>query len=142
MDAVDVIAATLVFRPHEVSRNRNFALHGTAEGTLARRRASRIRGILRQLTGGFGPARRVELNVLEDGEIALHYTLAKVALERSARLSPCDLAILRVALLRAGARLLPAALMPTDDDRARVETLLAQTSSARNAINVSRPSDG
>lgn len=67
----------------------------------------------------------------EGEEIVLGYALAKVSLHREIRLSRVDLSIVRVALARAGARLLPAALIACDDDRARVSALLEDFSRAR-----------
>jgi hypothetical protein len=128
--AQDSLTAALVLRRTESSRNRNFAIHATRDGAAARRRAGRIRGVVRQITGVFGPARQVEVRV-ETDEVVLRYSLARVALLREARISPVDLSIIRVALHRAGARLLPAALVARDEDRARVDALIEDFARAR-----------
>jgi len=122
----DALTAALVLRRPEASRNRNFALHATQEGAEARRRASRLRGLVRQITGSFGPTREVSVLGGEPGEVRLRFVLARIALVREARLPVSDLSVLRVALGRAGARLLPAALMARDEDRTLVDTLLAE----------------
>lgn len=130
--STDALTAALVFRRAESSRNRNFAIHATRDGATARRRAARVRGLVRQITGTFGPAR--EVMVEPDGdEVRLRYSLARVALTREARMSRVDLSIVRVALLRAGARLLPGALIARDEDRARIDALLDEFSRARSA---------
>ncbi len=58
------LAALLVLRPGELSRNRHFRLHATREGSRARARASALRGLARQLAGAHGPARAL---VIEEG---------------------------------------------------------------------------
>lgn len=127
--SADALTAALLFRT-DAGRNRNYALHASDVGAGARRRAKRLRNLLGQITGAFGPANRVSLEVHGD-DVTLRYALAKLALARTARLSTVDLSILRVALARAGARLLPAALMARDDDRARVDALLASFADAQ-----------
>lgn len=67
------LAALLVLRPGELSRNRHFRLHATREGARARARAAAIRGLARHLAGAHGPARAFgiehdeELEELEAG---------------------------------------------------------------------------
>jgi hypothetical protein len=113
-----------------------FALHATRDGASARRRAARVRGLVRQITGTFGPAREVTVSQ-EGDDVILRYALAKVSLAREARLSRVDLSIVRVALARAGARLLPAVLRARDEDRARVDALLEEFSRTRSNDRVS-----
>jgi hypothetical protein len=126
----EALVAGLVFRIPEAARNRNFAMHQGEPGARARKRAARLRGLLQQIVGAFGPAHRVSIEAHEDGELTLRYALAKLGLVRSARLSVAELSMLRVALSRAGARLLPAALIARDEDRARVDALLASVRAA------------
>jgi hypothetical protein len=130
--SADALTAALVLRSVESSRNRNFALHATREGAGARRRANRLRSMVRQITGAFGPAREVRIGAHGD-EVTLTYELARVALVREVRVSNTDLSILRVALAERGTRLLPAALMARDEDRARVQALLEEFARARRA---------
>jgi hypothetical protein len=130
--SVDALTAALVLRAVESSRNRNFAIHATRDGASARRRANRLRSMVRQITGAFGPARDVRIATHGD-EVTITFSLARVSLVREARLSATDLSILRVALAERGTRLLPAALMVRDEDRARVGALLEEFVRARNA---------
>lgn len=119
------LAALLVLRPGELSRNRHFRLHATREGTRAWARAAALRGLVRHLTGAHGPART--LTVDEHGEAStVGYALPRVAARRLVQVSATELSILRVALAEAGLRLLPAALMLRAEDRARVDDLIAQ----------------
>lgn len=134
--SIDAITAALVLRRPESSRNRNFAIHATREGTVARRRAARVRGLVRQITGTFGPARDVSV-AMEGDEVVLRYSLHRVSLAREARISPIDLSIVRVALARAGARLLPAALIARDEDRACVQALADEVSRSPGGERVS-----
>lgn len=134
----DALTAALVLRRPEASRNRNFALHATHDGAEARKRASRLLGLVRQITGAFGPVREVVTtatagdaagdaagNAAGD-EVRLRYVLARVSLVRETRLSAADLSVLRLALARAGARVLPAPLAVHAEDRVRVDALLAE----------------
>jgi len=131
--SMDALTAALVLRGGDASRNRNFAIHATREGAGARRRANRLRSMVRQIAGAFGPAREVRV-VTHGDEVTLTFSLARVSLLREARLPLIDLAILRVALAERGTRLLPAALLARDEDRARVSALLEEFSSARSAL--------
>ncbi len=88
--------------------------------------------MVRQITGAFGPAREVRVASVGD-DVVLTFSLARVALVREARLSPIDLSILRTALVERGTRLLPAALIARDEDRARVSALLDEFARARTA---------
>ena len=131
--STDALTAALILRGPEASRNRNFALHATRDGASARRRANRLRSMVRQITGAFGPAREVRVATGQGDDVTLTFSLARVSLVREARLSAIDLSILRVALAERGTRLLPAALLAKDEDRARVTALLEEFSSARSA---------
>ncbi|MGZ6096474.1 MAG: hypothetical protein ACXWUG_30810, partial [Polyangiales bacterium] len=94
----EALVAGLVFRIPEAARNRHFALHQGEAGARARKRAARLRGLLQQIVGAFGPANRVSLEMHEDGELTIRYVLAKLGLMRSARMSLAELSMLRVAL--------------------------------------------
>ena len=131
----DVLAAALLLEPKALSRNRHFALHASVEGTTARRRAARIRGLVRQITGAHGPARSISIEVAAAGEFQLRYRLAKVAFERSTRVTSTELAVLRVALSRSGTHLLPSALKASPADHEMVRALLAQAVEASREAN-------
>ena len=127
----DAMTAAIVLSPDETSRNRNFALYAGEVGEEARRRARRVRGMVRQVTGSFGPAQLLELTPSDDGRWRVRYRLRKIALERTILLTASDLAVMRVAIARTGARLLPAALVAREDDHARVAALLEHFSRVR-----------
>ena len=54
----------------------------------------------------------------------LRYVVARISLARAVRLSDADLSLVRVAVARAGARLLPAPLVAGRDDHATAARLL------------------
>ena len=121
----DALSALIVLRPMRASRNRHFALFTTPEARAARKRAQMIRSVVRELAGGYGPVRAVSLAPV-DGDFVLRYTLGRVALMRTARLTETDLAIVRIALAARGVRLLPSALVAREEDHALVAGLLAR----------------
>ncbi len=80
------LAALLVLRPGELSRNRHFRLHASREGAHARARAAVLRGVARQLTGAHGPARALVVDETADGA-AIRFALPRVAARRTVHLS-------------------------------------------------------
>ncbi|GAC1581248.1 MAG: hypothetical protein NVS3B20_26660 [Polyangiales bacterium] len=121
----DALAAMFVLHPTLLPRNRHFTLHATRAGKVARSRAARVKGVLQHITGAFGPASHVGLEKSSTGEFLLRYRLRGVAVERWARFAACDLALLRVALRRTGVRLLPAVLIPSEDEQETIRRLVA-----------------
>jgi hypothetical protein len=68
-----------------------------------RRRASRVRGIVRQLCGtGRVKAEELGEQVLADGQVLLRYRVEEIGFMRTAALSRLEAATLRFALARAG----------------------------------------
>ncbi len=68
-----------------------------------RRRASRVRGIIRQLCGtGRVRAEVIGEQVLDDGQVLLRYRVEEIGFLRTAALSRLEAATLRFALFRAG----------------------------------------
>jgi hypothetical protein len=114
----------LVLRAHAISRNRNFALFAAPHARALRGRATALRGLVRQLTGAQGPATSIQLAPNGDGSARLRFALPRIALQRELVLGAFELAVVRVALAASGARLLPGALRPTDDDAAQVARAL------------------
>ncbi len=109
----------LVLAPHTFSRNRFYGLFEQPEARRIRRRAARMRGILRQLVGDGRPrAEIVGERVLEDGRVLLRYTVKDLNYTRSSALLPLEAATLRFALHRAGIGPLGS------EDRDRVERAL------------------
>jgi hypothetical protein len=117
----DALLCALVLAPTSFSRNRFFGLFEQPERKRLRRRAARIRGIIRQiLTPDRGRSEVVGERVLEDGRVLLRYTVADMGYSRTASLSRLEAAVLRYALSRAGRSEVP------DADRHLVEEALAR----------------
>ena len=113
----DALLCALVLAPNAFSRNRFFELFEQPELKRLRRRATRVRGILRQLTSGAEITGELEL---ADGRRLLRYQVAELGLSRTAALSPLEAAALRFSYARANKT-------PVDPgDRAIVETALAR----------------
>jgi hypothetical protein len=115
----DALLCALVLAPDTFARNRFFDLFEQPEVRRLRRRASRVRGILRQLTSGAEVTGELEL---ADGRRLLRYRMVELGLSRTAALSPLEAAALRFSLARANRT----AVDP--GDRAIVETALARLS--------------
>jgi hypothetical protein len=115
----DALLCALVLAPDAFSRNRFFDLFEQPDVRRLRRRAARVRGILRQLSSGAEVTGELEL---ADGRRLLRYRVAELGLSRTAALSPLEAAALRFSLARARRA-------PVDPgDRAIVETALARLS--------------
>jgi len=113
----DALLCALVLAPNAFSRNRFFELFEQPDLKRLRRRASRVRGILRQLSTGAEVTGELEL---ADGRRLLRYHVAELGLSRTAALSPLEAAALRFSLARSRRT-------PVDPgDRAIVETALAR----------------
>jgi hypothetical protein len=115
----DALLCALVLAPDTFARNRFFELFEKPDVRRLRRRAARVRGILRQLTSGAEVTGELEL---ADGRRLLRYRVAELGLSRTAALSPLEAAALRFSLARTKGT-------PVDPgDRAIVETALARLS--------------
>jgi hypothetical protein len=118
---LDALLAALILAPRTFSRNRFFWLFERPEAARIRRRASRVRGILRQLAGTPKPAAEiVGERVLADGQVHLRYRVEELGFTRTAALSSLEAATLRYALHRSGKSSL------SSDERAAVEEALAR----------------
>lgn len=99
----DALFCALVLAPTTFSRNRFFGFFEAPSRRRLRRRASRVRGIIRQLVSPErGHAEIIGERVLEDGRVILRYTVAEMGFARTAALSALEAAVLRYALFRAG----------------------------------------
>jgi len=118
---LDALLCALVLAPRTFSRNRFFSLHEKPAVRRVRRRASRVRGIIRQLVGTEkGRGEIVGEQVLEDGQVLLRYRVHDLAFSRTTALSALEAAALRYALHRSG-------LGPLEDaDKRAVEAALAR----------------
>jgi hypothetical protein len=97
----DALLCALVLAPRSFSRNRFFELFEAPEKRRVRRRATRVRGILRQLLAGAEITGEVEL---DDGRRLLRYRMPELGLARTAALSKLEFAALRFALDRSKQR--------------------------------------
>lgn len=128
---LDALLCALTLVPTAFARNRFFALFENPAALKVRRRASRVRGIIRQLSGtGRVKAEIVGEQVMEDGQVLLRYRVEELGFSRTAALSRLEAATLRFALARAGAGHVEA------EDRELVENALQ-----RLTQNLNLPSD-
>jgi hypothetical protein len=98
----DALLCALILAPRTFPRNRYFALFEGKVAARVRRRAARIRGIVRQLLSAGGE--RAEITgeqVLEDGRLLIRYQVRGLALHRTAALTALEAAALHYALFRA-----------------------------------------
>ena len=118
---LDALLAALILAPRTFARNRFFTLFQNPEAAKIRRRASRIRGILRQLAGTPKPAAEiVGERVMTDGQVLLRYRVEELNYTRTAALSALEAATLRYALHRSGIATL------SHEERTAVESALAR----------------
>jgi hypothetical protein len=118
---LDALLAALILAPRTFARNRFFTLFQNPEAAKIRRRAARVRGILRQLTGTPKPAAEiVGERVLSDGQVHLRYRVEDLNYTRTAALSSLEAATLRYAMYRSGKAPL------SSEERAMVEGALAR----------------
>ncbi len=100
---LDALLCALTLVPTAFARNRFFNLFENPAALKVRRRASRVRGIIRQLCGtGRVKAEIVGEQVLDDGQVLLRYRVEELGFSRTAALTRLEAATLRFALYRAG----------------------------------------
>lgn len=117
----DALLCALILAPKTLPRNRYFALFEEPRVKRVKRRAARVRGIVRQLLDkGPNGAQITGEAVLEDGRCLIRYRVPSLAASRTTALSPLEAAALRYALHRAGAGKLE------PEDRRTVERALAE----------------
>ena len=122
---LDALLAALILAPRTFARNRFFTLFQNPEAAKVRRRASRVRGILRQLAGT--PTQKAEIvgeRVMTDGQVLLRYRVEELGYTRTAALSSLEAATLRYALHRTDKASL------SYEERTAVEGALARLSEA------------
>ena len=117
----DALLCALVLAPTAFSRNRFFHMFEQPELRRVRRRATRVRGILRQLAGGAEVTGEIELT---DGRCMLRFRVPSLGLSRTAALSELEAATLRFALARTQKK------TPEPADRALVEAALERLDAA------------
>jgi hypothetical protein len=115
----DALLCALILAPRTFPRNRYFTLFEDRTLARVRRRAARVRGIIRQLVGeGRETAEITGEQVLADGRLLVRYRLGYLALNRTTALSRLEAATLHYALHRAGQGALD------EEDRRLVESSL------------------
>jgi hypothetical protein len=105
MSSVDLegLLCAIVLVPESFSRNRFYALFEAPGAMRIRRRAGRVRSIVRQLSGlARTRAEIVGEQVLEDGQVILRYRIEDLNYERTAALTALEAAVLRYALAQSG----------------------------------------
>jgi hypothetical protein len=112
----------LVLAPHTFSRNRFHDLYEHPELKRVRRRAKRVRGIIRQLLGKGREKAEIVGDREFDDRVLLRYKIPHLAYERTTALSALEAATIHYALGRAGQE-------PENGQHTqRVETALARLS--------------
>jgi len=128
----EALLCALVLAPRTFSRNRFFEMYEDAPTRRAWRRAARIRGMVRQLSGVGQPAAEVVgEQIMDDGRVLLRYRLKHLGFTRTTALSALEAALLRYALHRAKQGPLDAA------DRRRVHEALRRL--GRGLVFVGEP---
>jgi hypothetical protein len=118
--APEAVLCALVLAPEVLSRNRFYDLFQHEELRRVRKRAARLRGVLRQLTAA--EPREAEVlgeQTLENGRWLLCYRMAHLDCERTVALEPLEASLVRFALGRSGRG------TPEPEDRSRVLTALS-----------------
>lgn len=115
----DALLCALVLAPASYSRNRFYELFEGAGGKRVRRKAKRLRGLVRQLLGqGREQAEMLGQVELEDGSVMFRFRVENLDYQRTTSLSALEASILNYALHRAGKGEL------RHEDRSRVEAAL------------------
>ncbi len=131
----DALLCALVLAPGTYSRNRFFQLFEVPQLKRARRRAKRVRGIIRQLLGqGREPAEIVGERVLED-RVLLRFQIRDLNYQRTTSLSPLEAALIHYSLNKQqGAPV-------SEEDRKLVENALVRLGGALEADITSTQED-
>jgi hypothetical protein len=99
----EALLCALILAPRTFPRNRFHSLFEDQALRKVRRRAARVRGILRQLLGtGKDQALIVGEQVAADGRVLLRYRVPALSFERTTALSALEAATLHYALSRVG----------------------------------------
>jgi hypothetical protein len=116
----EALLCALVLAPASFSRNRFFSLFEDPAMRRVRRRAARVRSLVRLLGNPEHPSEITGERVLEDGRVLIRYRVPDLGFQGTSALSAVEAAVLRYALHRGGAGALQ------EEDRARVEQALLE----------------
>ncbi len=130
----EALTVAMAIAPAAYARNRMFAFFTHPEVRRAKRRASLLRGLARQLAGAQGPVE--DLGVERRGATtALSYRIASLHLERRAELSGLEAACVAYLAGRGGATALPVGL----GDRALLQEALHRLAAGLSLRGVPTP---
>lgn len=117
----DALLCALILAPQTFSRNRFHKLFEDPSYRRVRKRAARVRGVIRQLSGtGRYSAEWLGEQVLADEQVLIRYRIPELDFSRSVALTALEAATLRYATARGEQG------QPTTDDQARVQEALAR----------------
>lgn len=124
---LEALLCALVLVPDTYSRNRFFGLYQKPEVQRLRRRASRLRSLIRDLVAARARARAGSCSETRgnDGRATFVFELPDLNATRRAMLDPLEASVVRYALARATSS------DCESDDRARVEARLARLGTFR-----------
>lgn len=125
---VEALVVAMVVAPGVYARNRMFGFFQAAGAKTARARAAILRGVVAQLGRAVGITVASEPRGAEP-VFVLRYGIPALRLTRVVELTAAELAALRVAGAKAGARSLP----PSDEDQALVERTLTRLFDGANS---------
>jgi hypothetical protein len=111
----EALTVAMALAPGVYSRNRHHTLHQDPRVRHARRRASLLRGLVRQLAGAEGPLESVVMERTTP-YVLVRYRITRVGVDRVAQLTRIEAACVLHLASRAGI----AGFEPTADDRAQL----------------------
>jgi hypothetical protein len=117
----EALVAAMTLVPAFLSRNRSFHLFEDPDIRRARRRAARLRGIVRQLGGAYGKVESLRV-VANKGGRELRYQVPRMRVDRCAVLTELEYSLVAYLAARSGV----SGLSPGEEDRARIDAALRQ----------------
>jgi hypothetical protein len=125
----DALLCALVLAPTTFARNRFFTLYTESWARKTRSRATQLRTIVRHFAAVRPKCVLRALVPVAEGGVVVRYAVPDLHFERTARLEPLELSIVRFALARrprSEPDVVEAAMSVTDEDRRNVEGALAK----------------
>jgi len=122
----DALLCALVLAPTTFARNRFFVLYTEQWARRTRSRAAQLRTIVRHLAALTPKSVVREVVPVAEGGAVVRYAVPDLRFERTARLEPLELSVVRFALARRPAPEIDPAMSVTDEDRRSVEAALAK----------------